>query len=78
MSIAAVKTRYTNMRTAFRKSVVNMSKYNAMPPSGSGVKKTKKPSPYVYSAELSFLVDIFQLETTEDSLKQEDVSLTNK
>jgi len=55
------------MRTQFRKTQVQMKKWQQLPPSGAARKTGKPPKPYKYAAEMAFLADIFNLETTEES-----------
>jgi len=55
------------MRTIFRKNQITMKKWKDLPPSGSGRKTGKAPKPYKYAAEMSFLVDVFKLEATDET-----------
>ena len=55
------------MRTMFRKNQIPMKKWKDLPPSGSGRKTGKAPKPYKYAAEMSFLVDVFKLEATDET-----------
>lgn len=60
------------MRTQFRKSQIQLKKWQELPPSGSSRKTGtgKPPKPYKYAAELAFLVDVFKLEATEETYSQ--------
>lgn len=48
-----------------------MNKWETVP-SGSGARKTSRPTPYKYSAELAFLEPILTLEATRDNLSKGD------
>ena len=54
----------------FRKSQIQLKKWEDLPPSGSGRKNGKPPKPYKYAAELAFLADVFKLEATEETYTQ--------
>ena len=58
---------WKTLRGNYRRSVVKIGKWTKHP-SGSAAQKGKKPRPYKYAAELSFLHDIFSLQETNDSM----------
>jgi hypothetical protein len=66
-----VRERFTNIRDQYRKSQVQINKWNALPKSGSAAKKGRPPKPYKFAAELAFLEDILKLEQTVDTLDSE-------
>lgn len=58
---------WKTIRGNYRRAVVKISKW-CKQPSGSGKQAVKKPRPYKYAAELSFLNDVFDFEETMDSM----------
>ena len=69
-----VKTRFHNLRTAFRKSLMLVANWHATP---SSTRKGRPPRPYVYQAELGFLEEIFKIENTRDLINSANVKLSS-
>ena len=59
---------WKTLRGNYRRAVLKLAKWRKQL-SGSGIQKGKKPRKYKYTAELSFLDVIFQLEETDDSMQ---------
>jgi hypothetical protein len=58
---------WKTIRGNYRRSVKKIAAWTNQK-SGSGQQNCKKPRTYAYSAELSFLDDVFNLEECEDSM----------
>ena len=68
--IATVIDYWKTLRGNYRRAIVKLSKW-CKQPSGSGVQKGKKPRPYKYAADLSFLDAVFSFEEMDDSMAKE-------
>lgn len=71
---AAIRTRFENIRGAYRRYRIAMNKSLNLGKSGSGAQTSKPPKTYKYAAEAAFLDATFKMDTIIESMESAENS----
>jgi hypothetical protein len=76
LNAGEARKRMASVKRSYRRCKKQLSDYiNA--PSGSGMRKGKKPTQYKYAAELAFLEEVMNVDDTEDNIGDVDEQLSS-